>query len=201
MTERLDGTILAMFVLEGVDRDNLVNLRDSLRAQGARVQFIGLQRGSVRASDGIEIESVASAAAASVRYYDGLLIPNGERRQPQEPDDEAVALIQTFAEERSPIGAIGNGVGMLVEAGVLSGTRIACDPAIRKDVQLAGPVCVDAPVVSDCAITTGRSDCDLNAFCQAFSQEVESRNRELVDERSAESFPASDAHSGSTAVP
>lgn len=201
MAGRLEGTIVGILTLEGVHRDCLTALREGLRSQGARIQLIGLQRGPVRASDGSEVESVSSAASISVRYYDGLVIPDGDRRQPVEADDDAVALIQLFADEHSPLAAVGNGIGMLVEAAVVSGARVACDAALRPEVLLAEAICVDGPIISDRSITTGRSDCDPAAFCETFARDMEERNRELVDERSSESFPASDAHSGSAAVP
>ena len=187
-------------MLDGVDREKLTGVREALRSLGARTQLIGLQRGAVRASDGVELESVASVAASSIRYYDGLLIPDGTggsrstrmttpwRSSSSSPRSAArlrpSAMVsacswkrRSSAERASPASRPPQGSG-----------------ARRRDLR-------DDFVVSDRSITTGRSDCDPAELCQAFSKDVEARSRELVDERSTESFPASDAHSGSTAVP
>jgi protease I len=202
MDEQLNGCVIALLVANGVHVKRVEELRQELVAQGARTHLIALHAQPVLADDGSTVAVDAPVGGISPRYYDGIIIPDCRSvSEILDVDDETVALLQVFVEEQRPIGAIGNGVALVADAAILEGRRIACAGEVADLVRESGGEPVEQSIVSDRLITTGRQGCDLSDFLEPFSQDVHSlRSRDIVEERSNESFPASDARSGSSAV-
>jgi putative intracellular protease/amidase len=194
--------MVGLLVSDGGRRERILALRRELTEMGARVHFLGLHAAPVQGDDGKELRIDALAADVSASYYDALLVPQcRSASELVDNDDDAMALLQFFVEEHEPIGAIGNGVALLADAAVLSGIRVACPPDLDESVRDAEGIPARDSIVSERLITTGLADCSISAFAGRFADDIEAvRTRDYVDEVSDESFPASDPHSGATAV-
>ena len=201
--DRLDGCLVALLVTEGVRRRRVQELAARLRALGARIHFLALHPPPVHAEDGAEFAIDATATEIAPHYYDGLLVPDCRSVESLLAHADAPAeLVRQFLKEERPLGAIGLGVALLAHAGVVAGGRVACEPSIEERVRQAGGLPVSDDIVSDGLLTTGRSGCDLRELCDQFATNLHAlRMPDLVDEISRESFPASDAHSGASAMP
>jgi protease I len=199
MAANLHGCVLAILVAEGADADELKEFRKEFRQFGARVHFLGVEQNPVKAQDGSSFDVDVMADAVSAGYYDGIVIPGGHDSQAlMRNDEELISLLQVFAELRRPIGAIGEGLTLLADAGLVAGRYVAHVPSTQAVIQSAGGLISHDAIVTDQLLITARDDAGLPEFCARFASQVESyRMRDYTDETSIESFPGSDPVSGS----
>ncbi|WP_296677590.1 type 1 glutamine amidotransferase domain-containing protein [Novosphingobium sp.] len=116
-------------------------------------------------------ESVAVDAtiySVSEGDFDALLLPGGQMN----PDilrmnDDAINLVEDFAEAGKPIAAICHGPWLLVEADVVDGRTMTSWPSVRTDLANAGANVVDQEVAVDGNFITSRKPDDIPAFSQA----------------------------------
>jgi putative intracellular protease/amidase len=108
---------------------------------------------------------------------DALIIGSGERYADYTgATDAAVAtrlLIVEFMRSKKPVAAIGTGVAILADAGVLRTKAVACPPEIRDQVIAAGALPNGDPVVTHevsagyVDIVTGRDRTSAADFARA----------------------------------
>jgi len=199
MAANLHGCVLAVLVAEGADASELARFQDEFRKSGARVHFLGVNSNPVKTMDGTRFDVDALAEGISPGYYDGIVIPGGhDCCALMRDDEELIALVQAFAEMRRPLGAVGEGVALLADAGLVKDRRVVAIDAVQQSVRDAGGILSDQAVSADRLLITARDSADLGDFCERFAKEVEAyRKRDYVDEIGAESFPGSDAPSNS----
>jgi protease I len=70
--------------------------------------------------------------------YDGLMIPGGRAPEYLRLNPRVIEIVQYFARENRPLGAICHGPQVLVAADVLRGRACTAYPALRPDVAVAG---------------------------------------------------------------
>lgn len=87
--------------------------------------------------------------------YDGLVLPGGRAPEYLRMDYRVLELVRHFADEQKPIAAICHGPQILAAAGVLSGRRCSCYPAVRFEVDAAGGSYSAPSSGFDSAITDG----------------------------------------------
>jgi protease I len=198
MAADLYGCVLGILVPPFAPESDVRKLAQKLLDFGARVHFLGIGSRSVRTRDGGQWLTDVQAEDVSAGYYDGVVVPG-----PYSPaaegvhEDELAGLIRNVVEGRRPIGAIGEGVLTLGDAGILSGVRIAAPSVLRDSETRFGALCQDDSLVIDGLIVTGADMSVAEQFCELLAAEVEDRRkREYLDETSMESFPASDSVSG-----
>lgn len=173
MSEQLAGRRVAILAADGVERVELVQPRDALRAAGARTDLISIDEGTVEARDH-DLEPAGEypvdllVGSASVADYDALVLPGGTVNPDKlRLDADAVGFVRAFVESGKPVAAICHGPWTLVEADVLKGRTLTSYPSIRTDLANAGATVVDEPVVVDGNLITSRRPGDLPAFCAA----------------------------------
>jgi len=93
-----------------------------------------------------------------------LVIP-GTHRPPSAPSVAAVvAIVQAARKAGATIGATGNSVRLLADAGLLRGVRVAVEPALAGHVGALGAVVAETAVCVDNGIVTARGVDDLPEF-------------------------------------
>ncbi|MBW7457546.1 DJ-1/PfpI family protein, partial [Paenibacillus sepulcri] len=99
---------------------------------------------------------------------DGLLVPGGWapdklRRYPQ-----VLQLVKDMDAAAKPIGQICHAGWVLISAKILSGRKVTSTPGIRDDMENAGAVWIDEPVVVDGNLISSRRPPDLPPYAKAF---------------------------------
>lgn len=100
--------------------------------------------------------------------YDGLLIPGGRGPEEMRQYDTVLKITGYFMDKKLPLGAMCHGPQVVYAARSIKGRRVAAYPGIRVDVELAGGVFVDEPVVVDGSLVTSRGWPDLPYFMPKF---------------------------------
>jgi protease I len=104
---------------------------------------------------------------ASPEDYDGLLLPGGVRNPDKlRLDKSAIAFVRAFVTGDKPVAAICHAPWLLAEADVVAGRRLTSWPSLRTDLENAGAVWVDEPVVEDGWLVTSRKPADIPAFSE-----------------------------------
>lgn len=176
----LSGKSVAILASEGVEQAELTGPWDALREAGASVHLI---------SDGAKVQGFnhldkADAFGADRTIdevdpasYDALVLPGGVAN----PDHlrtvpRAVSFARAFVEAGKPVAAICHAPWLLVEAGAVSGRRLASWPSLQTDLANAGATWVDEQVVVDRdgpgPLITSRNPDDIGAFAEAVVQEL-----------------------------
>jgi protease I len=87
--------------------------------------------------------------------YDALVIPGGRAPEYIRLNPRVLEIVRHFAHEKKPIASMCHGAQVLAAAGVLSGKKCSCYPAVSPEVTLAGGT------FADIAMTDAVSDGNL----------------------------------------
>jgi protease I len=183
---KLDGKKVAALFTDGVEQVELEKPTESLRGEGADVEYVTLEAGEVQAfnhldhGDKIQVDKAVKDADAS--DYDALLLPGGVANPDfLRMDEDAVNFVRSFVEQAKPIGVICHGPWTLVEADVLKGRTITSWPSLKTDIRNAGGNWVDEEVVVDDGLTSSRNPDDIPAFTEKIIEEFsEGKHEEMA---------------------
>jgi protease I len=178
----------------GFEQSELFGPKEILERRGAEVVLASLKRDPIQATvhddPGKTIRPDLTIDEARAEDFDALILPGGVRN----PDTlrlhgNVIALIQDFARQGKPIGAICHGPWLLVEADLLRGRTATSWPSIRTDLRNAGADVVDEAAVTDGNIVTSRKPDDVEAFTGAVIDLVENAP-EVTEIRQPSEMPA-----------
>lgn len=110
----------------------------------------------------------SDSAIADMRStdFDGVLCPGGFMPDKLRRDPNVLALIAEFATAGKLVAAICHGGWMPISAKVYRGVRVTGSPGIKDDLENAGAIWEDAPVVVDRHFVSSRKPDDLPDFCR-----------------------------------
>jgi len=117
---------------------------------------------------GYQIQTQVAYKDVHPAEYDGLLIPGGRGPEEIRQYDDVLKIVGYFIDKKRPLGAMCHGSQVVYAARSLKGRRVAAYHGIRADVELAGGVFVDEPVVVDGSLVTSRGWPDLPYFMPRF---------------------------------
>jgi len=117
---------------------------------------------------GYQIETQVAYKDMHPAEYDGLLIPGGRGPEEIRQYDDVLKIVGYFMDKKLPLGAMCHGLQVVYAARPIKGRRVAAYHGIRADVELAGGVFVDEPVVVDGSLVTSRGWPDLPYFMPKF---------------------------------
>jgi protease I len=138
-----------------------------LREAGCDVKIVGPKAGETYTSKhGYPAKADTAAADVSAGDFDAIVIPGGYSPDHMRRCRPMVDLVTQAARQGKVLAAICHGPWMLCSAGCLKGRNVTGFFAIRDDVENAGGVWKDAPVVRDGNLVTSRTPDDLPAFMQ-----------------------------------
>jgi protease I len=106
-------------------------------------------------------------AEARSEGYDGLLIPGGFMPDKLRRDDWVLALTWEFFGVDKLVAFICHGGWIPISAQILRDHRATGSVGIKDDLENAGAIWVDEPVVVDGNLISSRTPRDLAAFAQA----------------------------------
>lgn len=180
MANELQGRKIAFLAADGVERVELEQPRAAVEDAGGQVELLSVKDGEIQARDH-DLEPAGTfpvdraVADAKVDEFDGLVLPGGTVNPDKlRLDDSAVGFVRDFVKSGKPVAAICHGPWTLVEAGVVNNRTLTSYPSIRTDLRNAGATVVDQQVCIDGNLITSRSPKDLDAFCQAITDQFAS---------------------------
>lgn len=107
-------------------------------------------------------------ADARSQDFAGLLIPGGFMPDKLRRIPKVLQLTREFFEQGKPIAFICHGGWIPISAKILKGKKATGTTAIKDDLENAGAIWVDAPVVIDGNLISSRTPVDLAPFAKAF---------------------------------
>lgn len=139
-----------------------------LEEAGAAVTVAGPEAGVKYAGKhGYPCVSDARIDAMLEADFDGLIVPGGFMPDALRRDPALLKLVSDFAAAGKLVAAICHGGWIPISAKVYRGVRVTGSPGIKDDLENAGAIFEDAPVVVDRHFITSRRPGDLPDFCRA----------------------------------
>jgi protease I len=146
-----------------------------LREAGFTVDVAAPKAGDITGKHGyavsanLGVDAVASAASGG---YALLVLPGGKAPAALRVIPEVIEIVKDFAAAGILIAAVCHGPQLLVTAGLLRGRRATCYRTVANELQEAGALYEDAPVVVDAAFITSRMPSDLPDFMREVMKKV-----------------------------
>ena len=207
MNASLKGKKIAILATDGVEQVELEKPRQALDAAGAVTHLIAPKAGTIQAMNHddkgarLKVDRVLGEVKAS--EYDALLLPGGVANPDRlRTDQRAVQFAREFMLSDRPVAAICHGPWLLVEANAVAGRTLTSWPSLQTDIRNAGGDWVDQPVQEDDRLVTSRKPDDIPQFNEAILRTFAgvAGTDAQVDLTSEQSFPASDAPPGPSAI-
>lgn len=156
----------------GFEQSELMDPKAALEKAGIETVVASPEEGMIKGwkdkdwGESVKVDALLTDVDAG--DFDGLLLPGGQMN----PDilrmnDDAIDLVEDFAEAGKPIAAICHGPWLLVEADVVEGRTVTSWPSVRTDLANAGANVVDQEVAIDGNLITSRKPEDIPAFSKA----------------------------------
>jgi len=107
----------------------------------------------------------------------GLLVPGGFMPDKLRRDPVVLSLTREFFEQGKLVAFICHGGWIPISAKILKGKRATGSRGIKDDLENAGAICVDEPVVVDGNLISSRTPRDLAPFAAAMVKFLDSHVR------------------------
>lgn len=138
-----------------------------LEEAGASVTVAGPEANVVYSGkNGYPCKSDACFHDMDAGDFNGLIVPGGFMPDKLRRDAKLLALVRAFNDSRKLIAAICHGGWIPISAKVYQGVRVTGSMGIKDDLENAGAIFEDAPVVVDRHFVSSRKPDDLPAFCE-----------------------------------
>ena len=172
MGKKLKGLRVAVLAADGFEQVELTVPVKKLKREGALVEIVSLKPGSIRGMNllypGKKVRVDTTLREVKAADYDALLLPGGFVNPDMLRQSElALEFVRDFERLGRPVAVICHGPWLLVSADVVRGRRLTSWPGIRDDLQNAGGLWEDAPVVRDGTWVSSRGPHDLPEFMSA----------------------------------
>lgn len=149
-----------------------------LMAVGAQVVVAGPEAGvCYSGKHGYPCVSDTSIAQCGALDFDAVLLPGGFMPDKLRRDEKVKGLIRRFATDGKCVAAICHGGWMAISAGVYRGVQVTGSMGIKDDLENAGAIWVDAPVVIDRNFVSSRFPDDLPVFTEAMISVISQQRR------------------------
>lgn len=140
-----------------------------LREEGAIVDLAGEEAHVTYIGKyGVPAESDMAYGDVRAEDYDGILVPGGWAPDKIRRFPEVLSLLQQMDKDKKPIGQICHAGWVLISAKILDGKKVTSTPGIRDDMENAGAIWYDEPVVTDGHLVSSRRPPDLPDYLREF---------------------------------
>jgi protease I len=145
----------------------------AMRVAGAELKTYSGKHGYPAVAD-VLIPDVNSSA------FCGLLIPGGFMPDKLRRDSKVLSLTREFFEQGKLVAFICHGGWIPISAKILKGKRCTGSRGIKDDLENAGGIWADEPVVVDGNLISSRTPRDLAPFAKAMVDFLNKENRNAV---------------------
>lgn len=138
-----------------------------LEEAGYTTKLAGEEIKTFEGKNGYPAKGDMLVADAKSEDFAGLLIPGGFMPDKMRRNAAALRLTREFFEQGKPVAFICHGGWIPISAKILKGKRATGTTAIKDDLENAGAIWVDEPVVIDGNLVSSRTPKDLAPFSAA----------------------------------
>ena len=138
-----------------------------LEEEGARTVVAGLGEPEYKGKHGYPVKVDTAVDGLRAADFDGLVIPGGFAPDKMRRNAKLLELTREIFNARKPVGFICHAGWVPISARILKGKRATSVSAIRDDMENAGCIWSDAPVVVDGNLISSRTPADLPDFMRA----------------------------------
>jgi protease I len=172
MSHDLTSIKVAILVAEGFRQDDVLQSQEFLHRSGATMTMVSAATKNLSETGKTgEPPTSITLDGADETGFDALLLPGGQASADNlSRNQAAIDFVRSFLNDSKPIGAIADGIKVLVATNGIAGRRIAAAAALRDQIQKAGGVWVDEAVATDRYLVTAADSRALELFCEAFAR-------------------------------
>jgi protease I len=165
---KLVGKKILMFVEDTYEDLELWYPKLRLIEEGAQVIIAGPEANKVyKGKNGYPCKSDVSYNDIEEKDFDGLVIPGGFAPDKLRRVAKILELTKQFNDGHKLIAHICHAGWITISAKIMKGYKCTSTPGIKDDIENAGAVWVDEPVVVDRNMVSSRKPDDLPLFCEA----------------------------------
>jgi len=166
--KKLSGKRVLTFVGDIYEDLELWYPKLRLIEEGAQVVVAGEEANRVYAGkNGYPCSSDVAISDMHESQFDAVLLPGGFMPDRLRRLESVKKLIRDFAHSKKCVAAICHGGWLAISAGVYRGVKTTGSLGIKDDLENAGAIWVDAPVVVDRNFVSSRKPDDLPWFAKA----------------------------------
>jgi protease I len=156
---------IAVLVSEGFEPTNLEQVLEELRSAGGSVELL------------TQLDPSVDPAR-----YAGVLIPGGALSVDRmRASRQHLAFVRNIYEADKPVAALGHAGWLLADSGIARGHTLTSAPTIQKDLERAGAIWKDRPIVEEGNLATAQTSEELPKLLQIFWADL----RKTADQRMA----------------
>jgi protease I len=138
-----------------------------LEEAGFLMRVAGPELKAYSGKHGYPAQADALIAETGSHDFCGLLIPGGFMPDKLRRDAKVLSLTREFFEQGKLVAFICHGGWIPISARILKGKRVTGSRGIKDDLENAGGIWVDEPVVVDGNLISSRTPRDLAPFAKA----------------------------------
>ncbi|MDO1444835.1 catalase [Rhodocytophaga aerolata] len=168
---------VAVLVDNGFAFKEVMSIKQALKAQGAQATIVSMFKGKLKSADGEELEVDKSHITTGSIMYDAVFVPGGkESIEKLKKQGDALHFINEAFKHGKPIGAINEGVDLLLASSISQLVTVASDDQQGKPLTAKG-------------IVTLRNTGDFTAFNEVFLKAI-AQHRHIVEREERAMIPA-----------
>ncbi len=144
-----------------------------LEEEGAATTVAGLGEQTYLGKRGYPVAVDTNVDQVYSEVYDGLVIPGGFAPDQLRRSETVLRITREIYQAGKPLAFICHAGWVPISAKILKGKRATSVRAIKDDMENAGVIWEDAPVVVDGNLISSRTPADLPPFCKALIAALE----------------------------
>jgi protease I len=138
-----------------------------LEEEGARTVVAGTGEKHYQGKRGYPLTVDTSVDQVEASQFDGLVIPGGYAPDVMRRSARLLELVKEIHDAGKPVAFICHAGWVPISAKIVRGRRVTSVGAIRDDLENAGALWEDSPVVVDRNLISSRTPADLPDFMRA----------------------------------
>jgi len=139
--------------------------------EGVEVVVAGPEANKIyKGKNGYPCKSDVSYNDVEEKDFNGLVIPGGFMPDKLRRIPKVLELTKHFNDNGKLVAHICHGGWITISAKIMKGYKCTSTPGIKDDIENAGAIWIDEPVVIDKNMVSSRRPDDLPDFCRAIIQ-------------------------------